>query len=333
MVPNAPSVAPRQRAPAARRRALALLLAALPMLACQRGQPIGVMRPPPPLRADSTALSFLVIGDWGRRGSTNQRRVADAMDSTARKLGADFVVTTGDNFYPNGVTSVGDDDWRASFENVYTGRALRTEWYAVLGNHDYRGDAQAQVDYSKGSRRWHLPARYYAVRERVDDSTSVELFFLDTNPFIAEYRRQPRRYDDLVTQDTAAQKRWLDSALTASTATWKLVVGHHHIYSGGKRDTSEELERWLVPMMERHDVAAYVSGHEHVLQHVVRPLGRLHYFISGAGSEVRSPGNALGTRYAEGRQGFMAVSVTNRELVVQAIDFTGAVRYVTELGR
>lgn len=332
MSPRTPPL-PFSPSPRASRRLLATLALVLSLPACRQGEPIGVVRPPPALRVDSGALSFLVVGDWGRRGSHNQRRVAEAMDSTARALGADFVVSTGDNFYPNGVTGVGDDDWSASFEDVYTGRALQTKWYAVLGNHDYRGDPQAQVDYSARSRRWHLPSRYYAVRERVDDSTSVELFFLDTNPFIADYRRQSWRYDDLPLQDTIAQKQWLDSALVASTATWKLVVGHHHIYSGGRRETNEYLALWLVPLMERRGVAAYISGHEHVLQHVHRPLERVHYFISGAGSEIRIPGNALGTRYSEGRQGFMAVSVLGRHLVVQAIDFTGAVRYAVDIER
>lgn len=281
------------------------------------------------LVVEPEALSFLVMGDWGRHGEYHQRDVARAMDRAARVMDAAFIVATGDNFYPNGVSSIDDPAWRASFEDVYTGHALQADWYVVLGNHDYKGSADAQLAYAARSRRWHMPARYYSVRQVVDDTTAAELFFLDTNPFIREYHAEPGKYHGIAQQDTAAQRRWLDSSLTASTATWKIVVGHHHVYSGGKRDTNADLEGWLVPMLERHKVAAYFCGHEHVLQHIVRPGGTVHYFISGAGSETRSPGNATGTRYSEGRSGFMAVSLTPRAMRVQAIDFTGQVRYTT----
>ncbi len=285
------------------------------------------------LAVEPEALSFLVMGDWGRHGEFHQRDVARAMDRAARALDAGFVVATGDNFYPNGVASVDDPAWRASYEDVYTGHALQTDWYVVLGNHDYKGSADAQLAYSARSRRWHMPARYFSIRQVVDDSTTAEVFFLDTNPFIREYHEEPGKYIGLAQQDTAAQRRWLDSSLAASTAQWKIVVGHHHVYSGGKRDTNADLEGWLVPLMERHRVTAYFCGHEHVLQHIVRPGGTVHYFISGAGSETRAPGNAAGTRYSEGRSGFMAVSLTSRRMLVQAVDFTGDVRYSARVVR
>ncbi len=310
-----------------------LLLLSLATIPATAQQPIGVMRPARALRVVEGALSFLVLGDWGRHGEYNQRRVAAAMDSTARKLDAAFVVATGDNFYPNGVASVLDPAWRLSFEDIYTGHALYEDWWVVLGNHDYRGNAQAQLEYGAISRRWRMPARYYSKRHMIDDTASVELFFLDTSPFIKEYRDEPGKYPEIARQDTVAQRRWLDSALTASTATWKLVVGHHHVYSGGKRETNADLEPVLVPRLDQHGVTAYISGHEHVLQHIAPPGQRAQYFISGAASEVRAPGNAPGTKYSEGRQGFLAFSVTAGEMLVQAVDYTGAVRYRTALAR
>ena len=325
---------PSRRPPAPLRHAWAAgALSVLAATGCGGQPPIGVLRPAPPLAVPREALAFLVLGDWGRHGEYNQRRVAQAMDSTARRLDAAFIVATGDNFYPDGVAGVDDPAWRASFEDVYTGHALHVPWYVVLGNHDYHGNVQAELDYGRRSRRWRMPARYFSVRHAVDDTTALELFHLDTSPFIREYHAEAADYPGLTAQDTVAQRRWLDSALVASTAQWKLVVGHHHVYSGGKRGTNADLEPFLVPRLERHGVAAYLSGHEHVLQHVLRPGGTVHYFISGAGSEVRRPGNAPGTRYSEGRQGFLAVSATARELLVQAIDYAGTVRYRTTIPR
>lgn len=33
------------------------------------------------------------------------------------------------------------------------------EWYPILGNHEYRGNTQAVIDYSKVSRRWVMNER------------------------------------------------------------------------------------------------------------------------------------------------------------------------------
>ena len=315
-----------------RRLLLGLLLALAPAwTGAQR--PLGV-QPPRPLDRPADALSFLVVGDWGRQGEALQRAVAAAMARAAQALDIEGVISTGDNIYPNGVASTRDPLWRTSFEAVYAAHALQVEWWVVLGNHDYRGNPQAQVDYSGISRRWRLPSRYYTKVFAVDDTTQLQVWFLDTSPFIASYRAEPDKYGDVAAQDTAAQRRWLDSTLAASRAPWKLVVGHHHIYSGGKRGTNADLEGFLVPRLRRWGVAAYVNGHEHVLQHIVRPDAPTpHYFISGAGSEVRAPGSAAGTRYAEGRSGFLALSFTAGTLQAQFVDFTGQVRYRTTVPR
>jgi len=55
------------------------------------------------------ALRFIVFGDWGRNGEDNQM---------------EFIVSTGDNFYPNGVRSTRDHNWLASYENIYTAHSL-----------------------------------------------------------------------------------------------------------------------------------------------------------------------------------------------------------------
>ena len=77
-----------------------------------------------------------------------RKKVQWEMGVVAKKFKAEFVVSTGDNFYPNGVRSTRDYNWIASFENIYTAQSLQTDWFVVLGNHDYRGDPQAEIDYS-----------------------------------------------------------------------------------------------------------------------------------------------------------------------------------------
>ncbi len=100
------------------------------------------------LAAYENAYSFLILGDFGRNGYHHQRDVAVMMDRAGAALDIEFVVTTGDNFYDNGVASVHDPIIQSSFERVYDGPELLVDWWVALGNHEYRGDIQALIDYS-----------------------------------------------------------------------------------------------------------------------------------------------------------------------------------------
>ncbi|KAK4383717.1 Purple acid phosphatase 3 [Sesamum angolense] len=95
-------------------------------------------------KADGS-LTALVIGDWGRKGEYNQSEVAYQMGVTAEKMDVDLIISTGDNFYPGGLSDVNDPAFDKSFTNIYTAPSLQKQWYTVLGNHDYRGDALAQL--------------------------------------------------------------------------------------------------------------------------------------------------------------------------------------------
>src|SRR5262249_54738469 len=160
-----------------------------------------------------------------------QRAVAAQMAATASSMRAAFIISTGDNFYPNGVTSDSDAQWKKTYEDVYTAPALQVPWYVALGNHDYRGDPDAEAAYSARSRRWEMPARYYTSTIAVDDTTKAEFFVLDTSPFVEKYKTEASYAGQVGPVATAPQLHWLDSALRVSKAQWKIGVGHHTIYS------------------------------------------------------------------------------------------------------
>ncbi|KAG2570685.1 purple acid phosphatase 3-like [Panicum virgatum] len=92
------------------------------------------------------SLNILAVGDWGRRGQYNQTLVAEQMGLVGEKLDIDFVISTGDNIYDNGIANTSDPLFKECFTNIYTAESLQTPWYIVLGNHDYTGNALAQQD-------------------------------------------------------------------------------------------------------------------------------------------------------------------------------------------
>ena len=278
-------------------------------------------------------LNFLVLGDWGRNGHYQQRHVAMWMDIAMEQLGGDFIVTTGDNFYSNGVASVSDPYWQSSFEQIYQGPHLFEDWYATLGNHDYRGNWQAQIDYTQVSRRWQMPAQYYAKKFELDDGASVLLVFLDTNPLNPDYKHEAK-YAATQQQDAAKQLTWLKDKLASTRATWKIVIGHHPLYSSGKRyGKTGGIRDVLEPILEGHQVDAYFAGHEHDLQHN-QPAGtHVANFVSGGGSEVRPVAQREFTKFAASKAGFASVGINKEQLTVSFIDAGGQMLYQYQMNK
>lgn len=297
---------------------------------------LATLAAPPALaaaRADQPA-GFVAIGDWGRRGDAVQRAVAQGLSLVAREIGSRFVIAAGDNFYPGGVSSVTDPHWRQSFEGVYTDRALQTPWYATLGNHDYRGDPQAQVAYTRYSRRWRMPARYYRVPGAVLGVPQLDLFVIDTSPLVDDLNPD-ERFQQLCrghwwSEQADPQIAWLRGALARSRAPWKIVVGHHPIYSGGHGDSPVLIAR-VAPLLEAFGVQAYINGHDHDLQHIRR--GAVDYICAGAGSEAGRVKPIPGTRFCLGRPGFAALRLTDDDLLLQFRDAAGRLIYSADLPR
>lgn len=278
-------------------------------------------------------LSFLVIGEWGRRGARVQRSVADGMAAAARRYDTEFVISTGDHFGANGVSGVLDPHWHDSFDAVYDAPELDVPWYASLGDGDYQGDVKAQVDYTKHDVRWHLPDRFYAVNKRVDDRTHAQFVFLDTTPFVNPEADLPQlspteRHSET---DPHLQLYWLRHMLAPSRSRWKVVVGHHPLNApvqteaggdGAAPADGPTLRDTIGPVLEQFGVQAYLCGHEHVLKHEVR--NEIHQVISGAGATADSASRADGEAlYEESDVGFAVVSLDADAMVVRFCNADG----------
>ncbi|ESQ85255.1 hypothetical protein AEAC466_05960 [Asticcacaulis sp. AC466] len=277
--------------------------------------------------AKDNDLSFLVVGDWGRNGTEHQADVARQMDRAASETNSRFTVSVGDNFYDNGVQSVDDPLWKTSFEDIYTGPNLQTPWYVALGNHDYRGVPQAQLDYARTSPRWKMPSRYYKVSGQDHGFGAADVFVIDTSPLVHAYANKPGKIGENVkSQDSAAQLAWLDRELGASTARWKIVFGHHTLYSGGSGhgDTPEMIER-VLPILQAHKVPVYINGHDHDLQHIRR--SGIDIICSGAGSEVRPVKAVEGTKFCAAQSGFTTVTVSEDALTFAFRNYRGETLY------
>lgn len=288
------------------------------------------------IKKDSS-LNFIAMGDWGRNGADHQKQVAAQMGITAAELKAQFIISTGDNFYPSGVISEHDPLFKYSFEDIYTAFSLQWDWYPILGNHDYKSNPDAQVAYSKISRRWKMPARYYAKKFPIngDKSQQVLIVFMDTNPLIPEFYSNAEYGPNVKGQDTTAQKKWLNKVLSDSDPEikWKIVVGHHPMFTGGSRTNTYDtkaIRNTLKPVLDKYDVDVYLSGHEHSMQYI-KPAGKTHHFISGAASEKTPVKLIDDMQMGASIYGFMTFSISKSELLMQTINDEGEIIYSTTI--
>lgn len=254
-----------------------------------------------------------VLGDMGT-GLPGQHEVARRMAARAERVGLDFLLTVGDNFYPDGVVSPDDPQWATKFEEVYAFPSLAVPVFPTLGNHDHRGDVDAQVSYSSRNPRWHMPARWYMVPRTLADGTRLEFFAIDTEAL--------RKGDE---NSRRSQLEWLDRALETSAARWKVVFGHHPPFTHGHHDGSGTIRRLVVPLLEEHGVDLFLGGHNHHLE-VLTPKNGVEYVVAGAAGGPEKAYEiewADDTVYTSTGGGYLAVLLSRRRLVLECVRLDG----------
>ncbi len=205
------------------------------------------------LHPEAEVTRFLILGDTGS-GNPDQHRVAQNSWKTCQERGADFVLLLGDNFIQEGVSGLEDEQWRTKFEEVYE---HQLPFYAVLGNHDLRGDWRAQIAYSYQSERWLMPGVNYSFQ-----AGPLELFGINTTCTVCSLwtLQRPKR------------------------TPWRLVFGHRPLATRGRHRGMTWLERQLIKW-SRPDV--YCAGHNHLLEHT--RWGGIDLITSGGGGNPIHP--------------------------------------------
>lgn len=275
-------------------------------------------------------INFIVANDLGRNGYYDQKPLAELMGRIGETVGLDCVAAPGDVHHFEGVRSTRDPLWLTNYELVYAHPELMLPWYPVCGNHEYRGNTQAVVDYAGVSARWNMPSRYYT---RVLDSgkgdrrVTLRLVMLDTTPMIDKYRNDSTKYPDACRQDYRRQLAWADSVLAVAREDWVLVLGHHPIYADTGKSLSErtDMQARLGKVLLRHaNVAMYICGHIHNFQHIRMKGSDIDYIVNSSGSLSRPDVKAVeGTCFCDGRPGFSLVCADKHSLQLNFIDKSG----------
>lgn len=273
-------------------------------------------------------FNFIVCNDLGRNGYYDQKPFAELMGEMSDKgVDPEFVAALGDIHHFGGVQSTSDPLWMTNFELIYSHPELMLDWYPILGNHEYRGNTQACIDYSKVSRRWEMPARYYT-KVYADKGMTLRLVWIDTTPMMAKYRNDSETYPDAGRQDWQRQQQWLDSVLTVEREDWVIVMGHHPIYADTGKEITERLDmqKNVDTILKKHKVDFYINGHIHNFQHIRAKGSDIDYVTNSSASLSRKNVKAIdGTVFCSGEPGFSVVSASKDALVLRMIGKDGRV--------
>lgn len=182
-------------------------------------------------------VRFAVIGDSGT-GDQHQRQIARQMLAWHDRLPFDLVLMLGDNIYGAFWGGGNRKDFEEKFDRPYAELLARgVVFRAALGNHDTRADEGRQLIQARD--RFHIdgPQGYYsftagtftppppslgAPAPGTESAPLVEFFVLNTVR-LEKDKKDPE------------QLAWLEQALAASRARWRIVYGHHPLYSTGRR--------------------------------------------------------------------------------------------------
>jgi 3',5'-cyclic AMP phosphodiesterase CpdA len=246
---------------------------------------------------------FAVIADTGS-SNQNQYAVGRAMTRYHEQNPFNMVLMVGDNIYNNGeMTKI-----KEAFEIPYADLLQRgVKFYAALGNHDVRTDnGDRQVEYPQ----FNMQGQHYYTHKH----GKIQFFVLETSSLVDP--QSPTR---------AQQLAWLDRELAASKARWKIVYGHHNIYSAGVYKVNPVMKADVTPILKKHQVRLWINGHDHNYQRS-KPIDGTTYLVCGGGGATLYPVRAQSwTAFAQSVHSFGIVEVYQDQILLTGIDSTGTV--------
>jgi hypothetical protein len=226
-------------------------------------------------KVQAARLTIGVIGDYGAAYAggasfSNEQAVANLIKS----WNADFIITTGDNNYPNGEASNIDTNIGQFFHEYiypYAGTfgegATSNRFFPSIGNHEWPFGVSGLAPYLD---YFTLPGneRYYNHRHG-----PVEFFAC-----VAD-QQEP----DGATP-TSIQAMWLSNALAISSAPWRVVYFHASPYSSSATHGSytHQADNMLWPFTEWGTSVIY-TGHNHLYERIL--TNGLNYITVGLGGD------------------------------------------------
>lgn len=259
--------------------------------------------------------------------------VGEAMAKLCQQKRCQFGIQLGDNIYPDGADANDGKDDQKRMDDLILAPLLPLikqqpdfKVYSALGNHDWKSSRKGvalQTAWMQEQKNFHMDSQGYYSYRIGQPGKDIEFFVLDTNMLLSgqtfyEIPLNPDGSESTLEQALAngtaeleeiekhetplngedqKQIAWLKNGLKNSTAKWKIVYGHHILWSigGTKYDEGHILRKLIMEPLCLH-ADAYIAGHEHDLELLTDDCSLykgaqgkppLPLIISGAASKMR----------------------------------------------
>ncbi|MGI9603363.1 MAG: metallophosphoesterase family protein [Acidimicrobiales bacterium] len=269
------------------------------------GTPPDITLEPQAWTTTGDTITFAVLGDNGT-GGRNQMDVARQMAQTYQATPYGLVLLVGDISYYGSI----DDRWDEVFVEPYTPLIdAGVEWELAIGNHELseKKSDSAAAEIEAQLRAFGKPGTYYS-----EVHGPMEVFVLDTSIPLATGEGGPE------------QLAWLEEALVASQARWKVAIMHQPPYSSGSHGSHMAVREAVEPLFIEHGVDIAFTGHDHHYERTT-PQSGVVWVVSGAGAKRSRVGESDFTAHAESTLQFMLVEIDGDTMVVEAITTDGRV--------
>lgn len=257
-----------------------------------------------------TTFSFAAVGDFGG-GSGQESQIANNIAAS----GAEFVLTLGDNVYPDSAdpdfTTIYSDFDERLYKPYRTVMGKQTMWFGG-GNHEYYGDeAFWQNIWMPNNERWYS-----------FDWGDAHILVLDS---------------ELPVTPGSPQYQFALADLNASQSKiWRIVVVHRPPYSSTNSSSSNSPVRtYLVPLFEQQHVQLVLTGHGHnyertypLLSGVPQESAGVTYIVSGGGGNGLNQFMVSQPSWSAFRQAayeHVDITVSPNSLQIKAITETGVI--------
>ena len=241
-------------------------------------------------------FTFAVVGDFGS-GTNNETAVASLIESWR----PDFVLTVGDNAYPQGLPGLLDRD----IFGPYAAVMRRSAWFPALGNHDVKtngGKPELEAFHSLGNERWY---RF--------NWGNTAVVVLDSNVSVAP---------------GSPQLRFARSSL-ALPSCFRFAAWHHPPWEPPGNRVAPGFRRNIVPLVEKNGVQVVFDGHLHAYARSRRHHGVVYVAVGTGGAELDDDAGELtipSARVVQGRYGALRVDVAGRRARFRFQTVDGRVR-------
>ncbi len=171
----------------------------------------------------------------------------------------DGIILLGDNSYPTGT----DEQYQASFFNVYADELRSIPLWPCTGNHDL--DDAYRYLFTTNSRGKAGGTASGSMFYYSADIANLHLVVLDP------WKQWLQETTDEAHLPWKKQLAWFEKDLAATSQEWIFVVQHFPVYCQGdyNSDTNgplTQLRERLVPICDRFGVDLCLSGHDHTYQ-------------------------------------------------------------------